>query len=201
VKAGIGLVAWAAGAVFLGRRARTVWRGERVAFLPVTARGLTLDERNYPVFVWSVITFFGGGLLAYAAQLAGWVAVQALCSLVAVAGVLGMPVAAVVRAYGVPRALVPPSRRGTPGARAETASRRARRAAGQPETHHQVALLDARPLPGDRHPFPPYYVATCADCGWMSDVVDQSEPEAERVVRSQAAQHSTVVTGPQRPVG
>jgi hypothetical protein len=43
----------------------------------------------------------------------------------------------------------------------------------EPEVH-AVAVFDTRPLPDDRKPFEPYFVAIC-DCGWVGDIWGTSE--------------------------
>lgn len=188
-------------------RLPAVWRGGTVSSMPwPNSRGPEVNHRSFPVFVGFAVSLAGGALLLFVSFL---VAVPALgvigliCAMIGVA--VFVPLWILINAINRPRVLVPPSRRRQQGWWAERRARRGRRASGLPPTEHVVEVLDVRPTPDDKHPHDPYFVAVCSadDCDWMSDPIgrDEAHRDPERSVRAQAIQHSSIVTGPRRPLG
>jgi hypothetical protein len=171
-----------------------------------TFRGPEVNHRSYPVAAtWFAFFAVGAGLGGV-----GWLTESdVVVGFAAVFLVLPMfviwPLWISINAWNRPRWLVPPPRRHEPGLQAARKQRRRRRRTGQPATDHEVEILEVHPLPTDADQYAPYYVAVCSndDCGWMSDVVDLGDnpAAAEQKVRGEAAKHSSIVTGPRRPLG
>jgi hypothetical protein len=192
---------------FFVSKIRRVWRGESLRMLPMdTFRGPEINHRSYPVAAsWMAIGTFGFALAGV-----GWLTgSDVVIFFAAVIIVLSMavmwPLWISVNAWNRPQALVPPPHRHEPGIRQARKLRKQRRRSGKPDTEHPVEILEAHPLPTDPDQYEPYYVAVCSldDCGWTSDVVDLgADPVAALAkVRRAAAKHSSVVTGPRRPLG
>lgn len=184
-----------------------VWRGESVHSLPwPNSRGPEVNHRSFPVFVGFVVLVAGGVLLLFVSAVIG---AQAMGVVGVLAGFVGIgvfvPLWILINAINRPQMLVPPARRREPGWWAERREARRRRASGRGPTDHVVEVLDVRPPPDEKHPYDPYFVAVCSadDCGWTSDPIgrDEAHPDPERSVREQASRHSSVITGPRRPLG
>ena len=158
------------------------------------------------MFVGFVVVLCAGALLLLVSVLIGAPAVGAVGVLSGIVGVgVFVPLWILINAINRPRILVPPARRDESGWWAKRRTARRRRASGLPPTEHVVEVLDVRPPQDEKHPYDPYFVAVCSadDCNWTSDPIgrDQAHPDPERSVREQASRHSSVITGPRRPLG
>ena len=201
------LAAGAAIAWYCLSRIPRVWRGEQLPFLPMsTYRGPEVNHRSYPVAATWMACFGVGAALAGVGWLASSTVTIGIAAVLLVVPMLVMwPLWISVNAVNRPRFLVPPPHRHELGITSARWARRRRRRDGKPDTDHEVEILETRPLPDEPEQYPPYYVAVCSvdECGWLSDVVDLGEdPRAALAkVRAEAVTHSSVVTGPRRPLG
>jgi hypothetical protein len=184
-----------------------VWRGE--TGIPLPRSNLYLPEvnhRSFPVFVGSIVFVAAGAMLVFVAVLVDARALAVIGLICATIGVgVFAPLWILINATNRPRILVAPSRRGQLGWWAERRTQRQRQASGLPPTEHVVEILEVRPPPDEERPYPPYLVAVCTaeDCDWVSRPAghDEAHPDPERTVREQASRHSSIITGPHRPLG
>lgn len=185
-------------------RARAVWRGEPATWLPMQARGLEINRRNYAVCVAGILSMGAAFAFLLLGKDTGWDVPDAIGAALAVVFLLCFfPTMSLITAFNRPRVLVPPGHRGAQGSLAADRAKRSARHAGRPETEHTIELHDVRALAEDPKPFKPYFVAICAEdgCTWLSDVLDEDAPDAEQRVRRQAMTHSARIEGPVRPLG
>ena len=207
-----GVLAVAFGACTVGyaglqiTRLPRVWRGDSLDTLPWSNNaGPEVNHRSFPAFTLFLVLFTAGVLLAAPASVwdvHGLGVTAVLCLFMSVPALV---LWILVNATNRPRFLVPPARRDEPGWWAAWRQRRDRRGSGLPPTTHVVEVLDVRAPPEARHPDEPYFMAVCSadDCGWVSDPVgrDAEHPDPEGTVRELAADHSTEISGPRRPLG
>jgi len=191
--------AWMAGVIVLLKCVGSVWRGDRVRWLPMIGlwmSGPRVNNRSFPAWAVSIFWFWTASCLLAVEAVDREGALRVAVGLCGLVWLVTFPLWLIVNALNRPRFLVPPGRRREKGSWP-------RRRAGLAPTDHPVEILDVRPATGDPKPYPPYFVAVCTndDCDWMSDVVDQDGSDAETAVQAQARDHSDVLIGTRRPVG